>query len=263
MNLKSKRLFLFDLDGTIYLDGVLMPQSLELLKWITQTGGHYIFMTNNSSRSTKAYVQKLLALGIPVTEENVVTSTQAAIDYLQTTYPKEKFFVAATSSMLEELSLHGIDYTTSYDTKVKGVLIGYDNELVYQKLYDASKLLTEKKVFLATNPDLVCPVEFGYVPDCGSFCHMLEVATKQTPLYLGKPAPAMVELSMKRTGYTKEQTLVIGDRLYTDIACGVNAKVDTILVLSGESTLEDIKKSPVHPTAVLQDVAELYRLLTQ
>ena len=137
------------------------------------------------------------------------------------------------------------------------VLLGYDTELTYRKLEDCCILLNRGADYVATHPDLVCPVWYGSAPDCGSVIEMLATATGRRPLVIGKPKPAMVELAMEKTGFGPAQTVVIGDRLYTDIACGVNAGVDTIFVLSGEGTVSDIEKYHVQPTYIMSGIREV------
>lgn len=262
-SLKEKQLFLLDLDGTVYLDGHLMPHALDFLTWITTHHRHYAFMTNNSSRSTLDYVKKLQGIGISASANHVITSTQIAISYIKKTFPNQAIFVVGTTSMVNELIKEGIAVRTTCDPTVVAVLVGYDSELTYQKLYDASQLLTQGKAFIATNPDWVCPVSFGYVPDCGSFCQMLEHATKRKPLFLGKPAPDIVSEASQRFNVKLSDIVVIGDRLYTDILCGVNANVDTVLVLSGESTRDDVIHSAFKPTYILDHIGILWEQLTQ
>ena len=141
------------------------------------------------------------------------------------------------------------------------MVVGYDTELNYGKLIDACRLLIKDDVdFIATNPDYVCPVSFGYVPDCGSICEMLTVATKKQPRYIGKPNAAMVELAIKNSRFIKEETIVIGDRLYTDIACANNAKVTSALVLSGETKQEDVPQSSYKADYIFKDIGEIYKL---
>ena len=116
---------------------------------------------------------------------------------------------------------------------------------------------------MATNPDWVCPTWYGSVPDCGSVCRMLTTATGREPTVIGKPRPQMALLAMERTGFSPEQTVLLGDRLYTDIACGVNAGIDTVFVLSGEGTMADIDTYQIHPTWVYPDIGTLYRKLEE
>ena len=136
--------------------------------------------------------------------------------------------------------------------------MGFDTELTFKKLEHACILLGRGIDYVATNPDYVCPTAYGYVPDCGSVSRMLYNATKRMPIFIGKPQSEMVYLAMEKTGFGKAETVIIGDRLYTDIACGANAGVDTIFVLSGEGTMEDIKKSDTKPTYIYPDVKQLY-----
>ena len=137
------------------------------------------------------------------------------------------------------------------------LICGFDTELTFQKLEDACILLNRGVEFLATNPDWVCPTWYGYVPDCGSVCEMLFRATGRRPKVIGKPQPEMALLAMESTGFSPEETVLVGDRLYTDIACAANAGIDSVLVLSGESSRNDLQTSEVHPRWVLQNVAEL------
>ncbi len=141
--------------------------------------------------------------------------------------------------------------------------MGFDTELSFQKLEDACILLNKDIDYVATNPDWVCPTRYGFVPDCGSVSEMIFRATKRRPVFIGKPKPIMAELAMKKTGFTKEETVVVGDRLYTDIACGVNAGTCTIFVLSGEGTMEDVAKSNIKPQFIFKNVKELVEVLNK
>ena len=140
-------------------------------------------------------------------------------------------------------------------------MCGFDTELTFQKLEDACILLNKGVRFVATNPDWVCPTDYGYVPDCGSVCQMLFHATGRTPEVIGKPQPDMAILAMRRAGVKPEETILIGDRIYTDIACGVAAGIDTILVLSGESTIETLQQSEIKPTYVMHDIRQVLTCL--
>ena len=132
-------------------------------------------------------------------------------------------------------------------------------ELTFQKLEDACILLNRGVTWLATNPDWVCPTWYGSVPDCGSVCEMLHRATGREPEFIGKPRPAMVRLALERTGYPPEAAVLLGDRLYTDIACAVNAGIDSVFVLSGEGTRDDIERDGIRPTWVYDDINAVFR----
>ncbi len=261
MLLKKKKLFIFDLDGTLYLDGVLFPKVLELLKYIKTNNGKYVFLTNNSSRSSKEYVKKIQKLGIICDISNVATSTQATIHYVKENNSEDLFYVVGTKSMISEMREAGILVADEYQSEIDGVILGYDTELDYKKLVIASKLITEGKIYIASHPDLVCPVEFGFVPDCGAFAKMLEYATKRVPLVIGKPKKLIVDLILERTNFLPSESILVGDRLYTDIVCGQNAGIDTLLVLSGETKIEDVMHNTKKPTCILEDVAALYEIL--
>lgn len=141
--------------------------------------------------------------------------------------------------------------------------MGFDTELTFQKLEDACILLNRGVDYIATNPDWVCPTRYGYVPDCGSVSQMLYNATKRKPIFIGKPEPTMALLAMEKTGFGREETAVMGDRLYTDIACGVNAGISSIFVLSGEGTMEDVENSDVKPEFIYKNIREVLNDLTE
>lgn len=257
-SLKMKKLFLFDMDGTIYLGNRLFNGVKELLGKIKNDGGRYVFITNNSSRSVKDYVEKLQNMGIEVGEDNFFTSTQAAVLLFKEKFGKELIFAQGTKSFIAELEKNGLNVTTEYSTDAKAILVGYDTELTSEKMSVTCQMLTELDVpYYAANPDWVCPVSFGYVPDCGAMCFGYEKATGKAPIYIGKPQPTMIYEVMKKFSYQKEEVLVVGDRVYTDIASGVNAGVDTVCVLSGEVTLEEVKAGEIKPTFTLDSVKDI------
>ncbi len=152
--------------------------------------------------------------------------------------------------------------TTTYEESITCLVLGFDTELTFKKLEEASKLLTDPDLsYIATNPDLVCPVSFGYVPDCGSIMQALYNASGRMPIVIGKPEATMALAAMKKYSYSEEETVLIGDRIYTDIACGVNAGITSVLVLSGESTMKTVEESEIKPDIILSDVQELYSIL--
>lgn len=263
-SIRNKRLFLLDMDGTIYEGARPFPYVNEFLEYVEKSGGKYIFITNNSSRSVKDYVIKLRNMGVKVTEENFFTSSQATALYLNEHYENKKIYCMGTRSMIAELKKMGVSVTDSTDD-AECIVVGYDTELTYQKLIDVSFLLQTKKdiPYIATNPDRGCPTEFGLVPDCFAICEAINYAAKRRPVYIGKPDRFMIEYAVQMSGFTKEDAVVIGDRLYTDIASGVNAGVDTVCVLSGESTQEDIEESTVKPTYIFKDIEEIYGKLQE
>lgn len=260
--LREKRLFLLDMDGTLYIGDRLFDGVREFLQLVRSRGGRCLFLTNNSSRGVEGYIEKLRGMGIDTRREDYLTSVDATIRYLQQRLPGQCCYVFGTDSFMAQLAQAGIPVTRERE-RAQVLLCGFDTELNFQKLEDACILLQEGVPFVATNPDWVCPTWYGAVPDCGSVCRMLTTATGREPLFIGKPQPEMARLAMERTGFSPEQTLLIGDRLYTDIACGVNAGIDTLFVLSGEGTREDIDTYQIHPTWVYPDIGTLYRELEE
>ena len=259
-SIAEKRLFLFDMDGTIYLDDDVFDGTLDLLGLIKEIGGRYLFLTNNSSKSTDKYVEKLCRMGIPAKKDDFLTSADAAVRYLKT-HPHRKIYVFGTKSFREQLSDAGLPVTDKLSDDIDMLCMGFDTELTFGKLEDACILLGRNVDYIATNPDWVCPTRYGYVPDCGSVSEMLFRAAGRYPKFIGKPEPEMVFMALESTGFSKDEAVLIGDRLYTDIACGNAADIDTVFVLSGEGTEADLEKSEVKPTFVRKNVREIFNEL--
>ncbi|MBP0981322.1 MAG: HAD-IIA family hydrolase [Oscillospiraceae bacterium] len=259
IDLKKKKLFLLDMDGTIYLGDDLFDGTIDFLNEVRARGGKYLFVTNNSSRSVNAYVERLLKMGIDfTTAEDFLTSVDALIWYLKENgYEKSFIYASGTTTFKQQLKEAGFNITDKLEDGIDLLVHGFDTELNFQKLEDSCKLLMRGVDFIATNPDWVCPTSFGSVPDCGSVCEMLFRATGRRPKFIGKPQPDMALLSMEKYGFTKEETVLVGDRVYTDIACGVNAGIDTAFVLSGEGVVEDIEKFNVKPAGIYQNIREI------
>ncbi len=257
------RLWLFDMDGTLYLGERLFDFTKELLRAIRASGGRYLYLTNNSSRSVPDYVRKMERLGVAAAEEDFLTSAQATVWYLHKHHEGKRLYVCGTNSLQSELRAAGFPVVNDEPDSAECVVMGYDTELTYQKLLDVSRLLTERPdlPYIATNPDLVCPTEFGFVPDCGSVCGMIRTATGRSPVVIGKPEPMMVQMAMERAGVTPEQTAVVGDRIYTDVKSGLNAGCAGVLVMSGETTPEILAASPDRPDLVLRDAGEILDVL--
>lgn len=250
-------LFLFDMDGTLYLGDRLFEFTKELLATIKSAGKKYLFMTNNSSKSVVDYVKKLEKLGIEATEEDFITSSQATACYLKKHHTGARLYVCGTESLKKELRKEGFEIT-EISEEVDCIVMGFDTELTFRKLEDVCKLLCVRDLpYIATNPDYVCPTEYGSVPDCGSVCDMIYNATGKRPFVIGKPGALMPELAMDRHGFSKEETAVIGDRIYTDVKSGLNAGIVGILVMSGETTQEILDASEDKPHLVLTDCGEM------
>ncbi len=262
MDLRKKRLFLLDMDGTIYLDDDLFDGTLDFLRYVKEIGGRYMFLTNNSSKSVEKYISKLEKMGICAAADDFLTSTNATIVHLQSKSYR-RIYAFGTAAFRQQLTDAGLPITNRVEDDVDCLCMGFDTELTFQKLEDACILLNRGVDYVATNPDWVCPTSYGFVPDCGSVSQMLFNATKRSPLFIGKPQSAMVDLALAKSGCAKEQAVIVGDRLYTDIACGINAGISAVFVLSGEGTLEDLKTSPAQPTHIYANIRALYEDLIQ
>lgn len=259
--LLTKKLYLFDMDGTIYLGDTLFDGVAELLEKIESNGGTFVFITNNASRSVVDYKLKLHRLGLKnVSEQNFFTSAQAAVLLMREKFKNDLIFAQGTRSFIKECLDGGLNITTEYNKDARAILVAYDPEISGEKMYNTCKMLTEFDLpYYATNPDWVCPTEFGFVPDCGAMCQGYERATGKKPIFIGKPQPTMIFEAMKKFNAIARDTVVIGDRLYTDIASGNNAGVDSVCVLSGEVKISEVTAATgaEKPTFVLNHVNEL------
>ena len=253
--LKNKKFYLFDMDGTIYLDKQLFDGVKDFLEHIKKIGGKYLFVTNNSSKSVDKYIEKLDSLGIKAEKDDFLTSTNATIiDLKKRNY--NKIYAFGTESFKEQLKEANLPITDVLEDGIDCLCMGFDTELTFKKLEDACILLNKNVDYIATNPDWICPTWYGYVPDCGSVSEMLYNATKRRPRFIGKPQPEMINLAVEKYGFSKDETIIFGDRLYTDIASGFNAGVTTVFVLSGEGTMDDVEKSDIKPDFIFENVKE-------
>lgn len=265
--LKDCELFLFDMDGTLYLGDNVYEGAVELMNDLPALGKKYIYLTNNSSRAGTDYITRLRRLGFPCESENVFTSGMATGMYLNQRHPGAKVYLAGTKAFHRELVSYGIDLVndenghTEADT-VDVVVQGFDTELVYEKLERACHFLRRGAHFIGANPDWVCPMPADEVlPDCGSICALLTASSGKEPTYIGKPNRNMIDVISAMTGIPNEKICAVGDRLYTDIAVAQNAGSVSVLVLSGETTKEMADAAERRPDYVLADVHELHMAL--
>ena len=257
-DLKDITLFLLDMDGTVNLGYDPIDGAKEFLETLKEQGKNYIFLTNNSSKSASDYVEKMRSLGFPCESENVFTSGMAAGMFFEENKKGSKVYVCGTKSLKNELKNYDVDMSESGED-ADTVLLGYDTELDYKKIRTVCDLLDGGADYYATNIDMVCPIEGGrYLPDCGSFADMFEQAVKRRPRFLGKPDRTMIDIIAKAQGVPYENIAMVGDRIYTDVKTGINAGVTSVLVLSGETTMEDYKKSDVKPDYILDSVKDIY-----
>ena len=256
-----------DMDGTIYLSNTRFPFTLDFLAGLREMGITYSFLTNNPSKSLADYMAKLQKMEIPCTEEQMYTTTIAMIDYIHAEFPSaHRLFLLGTPSMISQFEDAGfVSCTDSPDDVPDIVVAAFDMTLQYSRLCRAAWWVKQGLPYLATNPDRVCPTDQPTVlVDCGSICKCIEHATGRKPdVVLGKPDPQMLAGIERRLGLEPSQIAMVGDRLYTDIAMARNAGAVGVLVLSGESTLEDVASAPAgsKPDLVCENVLEFGRLL--
>lgn len=267
-----------DMDGTIYLGSTLFPFTLKFLSDMKEAGIGYSFLTNNPSRSVADYIKKLEGLGIMAEEENMYTTSLAAIDYLKSRHPQAKrLFMLGTPSMVSQFEKAGYEACADDPDDVPDALVvAFDMSLDYPKLCRTAWWASQGIPYIATNPDHVCPTDQRTIlVDCGSLCRCIEHATGRKPdAVLGKPDPGMLMGIVERFGLTPEEIAMVGDRIYTDTATAHNAGAFGVLVLSGETTMdvvdkvaEDARTNPAPqffpPDLVCRDVKELAELLIE
>lgn len=250
--------FILDMDGTIYLGNELFPFTKDFLKKVEDTGREYYFFTNNSSKSQQAYIEKLARLGIQIKKEQMMISSHVIIKYLKEYYDKKSIYVVGTPSLIQEFESFDMNLTEE-DPDI--VVLGFDTTLTYEKLSKACHYIRNGCTYFGINLDWNCPMEGGtFIPDCGSMAKLIEASTGKFPEFFGKPSKHTLDYIIKETGYQPEEIAIVGDRLYTDIAVADGSDVTSILVLSGESTREDVEKSDVKPDVVVENLVEICEL---
>ena len=272
---KIKRLAL-DMDGTIYLGSTLFPFTIDFLDSMKNAGVGYSFLTNNPTKSVADYLKKLEGMGIHADNDNMYTTSLAAIDYIKSHYPQaRRLFLLGTPSMISQFEKAGFASCSDDPDDVPDVLVvAFDPTLVYSRLCRASWWASQGIPYIATNPDRVCPTDQKTIlVDCGSICRCIESASGRKPdITLGKPDPNMLYGIMDKYSLKPEEVAMVGDRIYTDTATAHNAGAFGVLVLSGETTLETAEKVAADaasnpdpeffpPDLIVRDVEELGELI--
>ena len=259
------RHFALDLDGTLYLGGRVFPWTRPFLDRLAELGIGHTFFTNNSSKSTRQYVEHLRKMGIDATADEIYSSTHSTLDYLRAERPDvRRLFVLGTPGLQEEFVENGfVNCADTADDEPDAVIVAFDTTLAYPRVCRTAYWLSKGKPFIATHPDRICPTDQPTVlPDCAAICAMLTTATGRTPdAVLGKPSPLMLDGVRKRHGVAVNEIAVVGDRLYTDMAMARGAGALGVLVLSGETTAEQVEHANPPPDLVVANVGELARML--
>ncbi len=250
--------FMIDMDGTVYKGGDLIPGAVEFISALKSRGIPFVFLTNNSSAARTRYYEKLRRMGFDVGIENVLTSAMAATRFILDERPGKKVYPVASPEVVQEMKEAGMDIADS-DPDI--VLLTFDRTIDYDKINKAYRYLCGGAEFIATHPDDLCPTEDSYDIDIGPFIRMFEQMCQTTALVIGKPNASMLMMAASHMGVDPAGTVMVGDRLYTDIEMAVRAGIGSILVLSGETSREQLEASGMHPTHVLGSVAEIPGLL--
>lgn len=253
--LQPIKCFMLDMDGTFYLGDKLLDGSLDFLEKLNATGRKSLFVTNNSSKSASVYQCKLERMGVQPINRNVLTSGHAAASYCRREFAGKKAFLLGNDMLQDELVGLGLTIDNEHPDYV---LIAYDTTLDYAKMTAVCDFVRAGLPYIATHPDFNCPTETGFAPDIGAIIAFIEASTGRRPdLILGKPYAGIVEEALRLTGLQKHELAMVGDRLYTDIATGKNFGMLSILVLTGEATLEDVKTTGIEPDLVFERLSAM------
>ena len=262
--LKGKKLFIFDMDGTIYLGSNPFDFAIRFIKKLRANGKKVLFFTNNASHTTPFYIKKLARLGFEPSEDEIMTSGDVTLEFLKRHRAGKSVYLVGTDELVEEYADKGIKLVNgeSDPRHADIVITSFDTSLTYEKLNIACRLIRNGAEYLSTHPDFNCPTEDGFIPDSGAIAALVTASTGKTPTYFGKPYKETVEMIGEATGFAREEMCIFGDRLYTEIALGKSFGVTSVLVLSGETTEEDVdaalpKDKPDFAFASLDDVDKL------
>ncbi len=251
--------FLLDLDGTVYIEGALIGDMKNTLTALRESGRRLVYLTNNSSKTKEDYIARLSALGIYEKNDAVYTSGDATIAFLKKRYAGKRVYLAGTGKVRRSFSAAGI----ALDEENPEVLVlTYDTEIDYEKISKTALFLKRGIPYVATHPDINCPAKEVDLPDIGSYIKLFETSTGRVPdVVVGKPHTYMGDGVKELTGQSGNELVMVGDRLYTDIAFGVNNGFSSLLVLSGETTAESYRQSAIKASAVLPSLNEIVRYL--
>lgn len=271
--LKETELFVLDMDGTFYLGDEILDGALDFLEAVKRAGKRYIFFTNNSSVSSENYIEKLKKMNCHISKDMIMTSGDVMIRLLKSKYPDKSVYLLGTPELEKSFKDAGVSLLVSErDEKAAMshaicekipdiVVVAFDKTLNYEKLSNACVYIMKGAEFLATHLDINCPVKDGFIPDCGAICAAIELSTKVSPKYVGKPFKETVDMVVDATGVEPGKISFVGDRIYTDVATGVNNGAMGVLVLTGECKLSEVPDSEVQPDVIFDSIKEMGELL--
>ncbi len=271
--LRETELFVLDMDGTFYLGDEILDGALDFLESVKRAGKRYIFFTNNSSVSSDNYIEKLKRMNCHISKDMIMTSGDVMIRFLKSRYPDKSVYLLGTPELEKSFKEAGINlFESERDEKAAMshaicesipdiVVVAFDKTLNYEKLSNACVYIMKGAKFLATHLDINCPVKEGFIPDCGAMCAAIELSTKVSPKFVGKPFKETVDMVVDATGVDASKISFVGDRIYTDVATGVNNGAMGVLVLTGECKLSEVPDSDVQPDVIFDSIKEMGELL--
>lgn len=266
--LAEKKLFIFDMDGTIYLGGIPFDFAVRYINRLRESGKRVLFFTNNASHDPKFYMDKLTRLGFSPSREEICTSGNVTAAFLVRKRPGKRVYLLGTKELYRQFREYGIDMVNDEDGRSDGrkadiVVTSFDTTLNYEKLVTACDFIRYGAEYLCTHPDYNCPTETGFIPDSGAIAALVTASTGVQPVYFGKPYRETVEMIGEITGADKREMLIFGDRLYTDIATGKKHGITAALVLTGETKLSDVEAATdaEKPDLMLESLASADRMM--
>jgi len=252
--LKGKRGFICDMDGVIYHGSRLLEGSKGFVDWLKSEGKQFLFLTNNSARSPRELHQKLMHMGIEVGESHFITSGMATAHFIASQRPGGRVFAIGDSGLYQALYEAGLSIDESQPDYV---VVGETRSYSYEKIETAILLVLAGAKLIGTNPDLTGPTERGIGPACRALIAPIEMATGRQAYFIGKPNPLIMRHAREMLGCERNETVIIGDRMDTDIIAGIESGIDTVLVLSGITKETDLDRYPYKPHYILKDVSEI------
>jgi len=246
--------YLIDMDGVLVKGKMLIPGADKFIERLVETETKFLILTNNPLYTQRDLEHRLRMSGLNVPAENIFTSAMATARFLQSQRPNGTAFVIGEVGLTQ--ALHEVGYVQT-DTKPDYVVLGEVNNYNFEQITQAIRLINDGALFIATNPDATGPLEAGIVPATGAMAALIEKATGKAPFFVGKPNPLMMRSAMRYLGVHSENTVMVGDRMDTDVVAGVMSGLDTILVLSGVSSVDDVERFPYRPGRILNSVADI------
>ena len=252
----SKAGFICDMDGVIYHGNKILDGVAEFINWLIDNNKRFVFLTNSPEKTPHELSMKLERMGLTVSADHFYTSAMATAEFLHSQRPGCTAYVigeAALSKALYDKRIYMNDVNPDY------VVVGETRTYSFEKIEKAIELVNKGAKLIGTNPDVTGPTERGVMPATGSLIAPIEIATNKKAYFVGKPNPLMLRHGLKMIGCHSEEIAFIGDRMDTDIIAGIESNVDTVLVLSGVTAMEDIDKFPYRPKYILNGVVDLMK----